>query len=135
MGYVKKDKQRSYQLVWIKTRRLDWIASNGPCVSCGSSDNLEVDHIDPALKTMNPRNIWSRTQEARDKELANCQVLCSPCHKKKTSLERLKEHGTMGRYSNGCRCDECKVARKLKAREERGRVASDFYGDTSSIST
>ena len=120
MGYADKDKQRSYQLGWIKSRRLDWISSKGPCVSCGSFNNLEVDHIDPTLKTMNPKSIWSRTKETRDKELENCQVLCYSCHKEKTSSERLKEHGTMGRYSNGCRCDECKLARKLKAREERG---------------
>ena len=135
MPYGDKAKQREYQRLWIKNRRLEWVTSNGPCVLCGSSDNLEVDHIDPDLKTMNPRSIWSRKQESRDKELENCQVLCYSCHKEKTSLWRLKEHGTMGRYSHGCRCDDCRVARKLKAREERGNTTNDFYGDTSSIST
>jgi hypothetical protein len=30
-------------------------------------------------------------------------------------------HGTNRRYSDGCRCDECREAHKLKAREYRDR--------------
>jgi hypothetical protein len=135
MPYGDKDKQREYQRLWIKARRTEWMASKGPCALCGSSDNLEVDHIDPVLKTMDPRNIWSRRKETREKELENCQVLCSSCHKEKTSLWRLPDHGTIGRYQNGCRCEDCKVARKLKGRYERGRTSNDFHGDASSIST
>jgi hypothetical protein len=31
------------------------------------------------------------------------------------------KHGTDRRYSDGCRCDECREAHKLKAREYRDR--------------
>jgi hypothetical protein len=31
------------------------------------------------------------------------------------------KHGTDRRYNDGCRCDECREANKLKAREDRDR--------------
>jgi 5-methylcytosine-specific restriction endonuclease McrA len=126
MPYGDKDKQREYQRLWIRSRRAEWIASQGNCSKCGSSDQVEVDHIDPVLKTMDPRHIWSRRKETRDKELQNCQVLCFSCHKEKTALWRLPEHGTIGRYQNGCRCADCKTARRLKGREERGSSTDDI---------
>jgi predicted XRE-type DNA-binding protein len=42
-----------------------------------------MNHL-PALKTLSPGAIWSRQQQIRDAELANCQVLCYDCHKAKT---------------------------------------------------
>lgn len=80
-----KEEQTEYQRQWMNQRRQDWIDSQGGCcVECGSADQLEVDHIDPALKTMKPSSLWSRRQEIRDAELANCQVLCYDCHLEKT---------------------------------------------------
>jgi 5-methylcytosine-specific restriction endonuclease McrA len=123
MSYKDHDTQKNYQNNWIKQRRLAWIALNGPCKNCGSTESLEVDHIDPKLKTMNPRSLWSLsdTNEEKITELENCQVLCKPCHKKKTAEARLRPHGTIGRYSNGCRCDLCKCARKIQGRAERAK--------------
>lgn len=104
-----KEEQRQYQLAWMHKRRQDWIDSQGGKCACGSVDRLEVDHIDIKLKTMNPTQIWSRRQEVRDKELANCQVLCYECHKKKT-LKQITSHlthGTLGFYAKGCKCRPC----------------------------
>lgn len=110
MGYV-GDAKREYQLNWVKKRRTDWIESQGgKCIRCSSVDQLQVDHIDPSLKTMNPASIWSRREEVRDKELANCQVLCSPCHKEKSKAERATLpywHGVRQMYDDGCRCKVC----------------------------
>ena len=107
-GQIKRD----YQNKWLQDRRSTWIESQGGvCVKCGSTNDLEVDHIDPSLKTMNPRSIWSRTSDIRTKELNNCQVLCSLCHKDKTKVEQSTPiiHGSYNRgYKKGCNCTDCR---------------------------
>lgn len=88
-----REEQREYQRKWIAQRRIAWVQENGPCAKCGSWLDLEVDHVDPALKAMFPRDIWSRRQEVRDAELAKCQVLCGACHIIKT---RVNHDGARG---------------------------------------
>ena len=89
------------------------------CVRCGSTESLEVDHIDPALKVTH--SVWSWSIPRRDIELAKCQVLCTVCHKAKTKAQRpIPAHGTVSRYSSKawkCRCDLCR-----KANAERGAL-------------
>lgn len=89
MPYKNKEQQRAYQRNWMAARRNMWIEENGPCVKCGSNDNLEVDHINPKLKTKNPSQLWalSVTNPIRIEELKNCQVLCESCHSDKTHKE------------------------------------------------
>lgn len=122
-----KEEQRAYQRQWIAKRRLDWIEENGPCVSCGSSSRLEVDHIDPSTKSMPVRDIWSRREEVRNAELSKCQVLCYECHKKKTAKD-LSDHftiarecGTRQKYAQGCRCEPCTEALRAHWRERRAK--------------
>ena len=84
----------AYQRKWIKDRRDVWVHENGPCQQCGSSDRLEVDHIDPTTKSMQVRSIWSRRLDVREAELAKCQVLCFDCHLAKSKLDlRLVNQG------------------------------------------
>ena len=117
------DKKRAYQLAWVTKRRQAWIDDQGGvCAKCGSNENLEVDHIDPKLKTMQPAAIWSRSDAVRSKELANCQVLCYDCHLKKSAIDRAPEHGTHDRYASivhRCRCDLCTKAHSDLARATR----------------
>jgi 5-methylcytosine-specific restriction endonuclease McrA len=122
MSYKDRDKQRAFQVVWRDARREEFITSkDGKCSTCGSTDRLEVDHIDRSLKTMNPTRIWTRTKEIRDKELLNCQVLCYVCHKEKTIKERKVEHphGVYAKYSSGCRCTECRASNAYRNRVQR----------------
>jgi 5-methylcytosine-specific restriction endonuclease McrA len=103
---------RDYQRQWIADRRQEWIDAHGPC-ACGSTDGLEVDHIDPEQKAMEVSAIWSRRAEVRAVELDKCQVLCRPCHEKKTFKDRHvpRQHGTVRMYKRGkCRCAECRQA-------------------------
>lgn len=120
MPYKDPDKQRAFQRQSVARRRLAWINANGPCAQCGSADRLEVDHIDPALKEMQPRNIWSRRKEVQERELAKCQVLCKRCHFAKT-FEGLGGHGTASRYEKGCRCSSCRAAHAAKNKAWRAR--------------
>lgn len=82
-----KEKQKRFQREWVNKRRSAWITENGPCKICGSLNQLEVDHIDPATKEYAPRLLWSRKKETRDYELKKCQVLCKKCHKEKTKKD------------------------------------------------
>lgn len=106
---------RSYQREWIAKRRREWFAANGPCVRCGSSECLELDHRDSSSKVSH--KIWSWSKTRREAEIAKCQVLCRACHAARHAAERTR-HG-MSRYRNGCRCEVCRTAKRLKRRRER----------------
>ena len=81
---------------YYQRNRDKWLLENGPCQKCGSWDNLEVDHIDPSTKDPLvgypcPQSFWTWSPERRAVELAKCQVLCTNCHKIKTSEEWHKD--------------------------------------------
>lgn len=88
MPFADPEERRRYQREYVAKRRNEWIEENGPCAMCGSSYRLEVDHVDPTTKTMNPASIWTRRKEVREAELAKCQVLCYDCHNKKSSRDK-----------------------------------------------
>jgi 5-methylcytosine-specific restriction endonuclease McrA len=91
-----------------RRRRAEWFRENGPCVGCGSDEDLQVDHRDRAQKVSS--NFWTWSAERRAAELAKCQVLCEPCHKEKTRLElSTAEHGTAAMYKRGCSCVACRT--------------------------
>jgi hypothetical protein len=119
MPYKDPDKQREYTRKWIAERRRVWLENNGPCVKCGSDENLQVDHVDPKLKISH--KVWSWSEKRRNTELAKCQILCSNCHKKKTKSERPESaHGTARRYVKyRCRCEICRTW-KRKDRQKYG---------------
>lgn len=117
MGYKNRDKQREFQRFWIEKVRHLWFLANGPCKGCGSWDDLELDHIDPAEKTTH--RVWSLRPEKRQAELTKCQALCHACHKAKTIAQFSKPlvHGTLNGYSkHRCRCDACREANTERVR-------------------
>lgn len=81
-----KDKQArlEYQREWVAERRKRFFADKS-CVECGSTDRLELDHIDRTTKISN--RIWSWREDRRLAEISKCQILCHDCHKEKSSLE------------------------------------------------
>ena len=52
------------------------------CWCCGATENLQFDHIDPKTKSfnINAQDSWEKLIPELDK----CQLLCPPCHLKKT---------------------------------------------------
>ena len=120
MGYKDPEKQRAYAREWIRKRRQKWFSQNGPCIKCGSWENLELDHIEPEKKISH--NVWSWSQQRRDKELSKCQVLCQECHKAKTAEDKIGpiKHGNGG-YRLGCRCETCTEEHTMKKRSWRAR--------------
>lgn len=94
----------------------------GVCKHCGSSDNLELDHIDRHTKEFVVSQ-YGRSV-SKDKfwdEVNKCQLLCKSCHIKKgyESEDIIKaEHGGFSMYQrHKCRCDICVEAYNKKARE------------------
>jgi 5-methylcytosine-specific restriction endonuclease McrA len=64
-----------------------WIALwilGGACSACESTVDLEIDHVDPDVKSANPTHFLTWSESRFRAELAKCQALCSDCHKEKT---------------------------------------------------
>lgn len=125
MAYKDRDKQREFQRLWRTNRRNAYFAGKF-CVVCKSTDNLELDHIDPSTKKYNPASIWGMSDDNPNKiaELAKCQVLCQTHHREKTSAwwKANRKHGRTW-YKYGCRCDICfKAQQKHNARRNAGLV-------------
>lgn len=103
---------REYNRTTKAARRREWIEANGPCRRCGSADRLEVDHVDPKLKSIEITDLWLRRREIREIELSKCQVLCERCHQEKTTAAVRKpiDHGSVSTYRTlRCRCDKCRA--------------------------
>jgi 5-methylcytosine-specific restriction endonuclease McrA len=112
MPIADPDERRQYHREWIKARRASWLAGKA-CAKCGSTDRLQLDHVDPASKTSH--RIWSWSEPKRLAALSKCQVLCYGCHRTKTDLvDRASKaaHGTRAKYKSdsACRCDACRAA-------------------------
>lgn len=107
MPYADPVRQAEYQREWTARRRARWLAGK-VCVICGSTEDLQVDHIDPRTKVSH--HVWSWSQARREAELAKCQVLCGPHHKEKTKRENYPEmHGHNRYVKHGCRCGPCRA--------------------------
>lgn len=87
------------------------MAKLGPCHFCGSTENIELHHIDPDTKVSH--KIWSWRKERLEAELEKCIGICKECHDKFHGLLKRKaiEHGTLHAYDqHKCRCDACRAA-------------------------
>lgn len=98
----------------------------GKCVWCGSTENLEFDHIDASTKEIDISKMFrNRAKHTWQAELQKCQLLCRTCHKVKSRVEgnhagghnkiENPQHGTAVRYGKlyRCRCDRCRTWKRL----------------------
>lgn len=95
-------------------RRSDLFAFLGNrCNRCGISEGLVFDHIDPTTKSfqLSGRGL-DRAWSVILLEVAKCQLLCKPCHAKKTGTERSVEHGGGSSGKKNCPCAPCKAKKK-----------------------
>lgn len=113
MPYSDPARQRAYQREWMARRRAAWFADKH-CVVCGSTDDLEVDHRDPAQKV--DHKVWSWSATRRDAELVKCDVKCAKHHRRRHADERIVPHGARGYRHRGCRCDVCRAWQSAKNR-------------------
>lgn len=75
----------AYMAYWYQKRKARAIALlGGICVACGSTEDLEFDHVDPPAKSFTITNNLARAWKLVLEELKKCQLLCSQCHDDKT---------------------------------------------------
>jgi 5-methylcytosine-specific restriction endonuclease McrA len=122
------EEYNAYMAAYMKRRQQQRRAKaidqlGGRCVRCGSVEDLQFDHIDPASKVLDIGKIWGASEERFQAEISKCQLLCYPCHSRKTTEERgfkvaKGTHGTLSalRYCNPP-CELCREARNKHARE------------------
>jgi hypothetical protein len=94
----------------------------GKCARCGTTENLEFDHIDPSTKVFAISAELSRAWAALVQEASKCQLLCKPCHVAKGEDRPELKHGTYYVYWYWtCRCDPCKAANASKSADLRAK--------------
>lgn len=108
------EQHRISELARYHRRRNNAIQTlGGKCVVCGTTENLELDHIDPKTKSFGISQMWSVRLERFQKELGKCQLLCKKHHVEKTKNDSTyTETHSYTRYMNKkykCRCDVCKA--------------------------
>lgn len=126
MPYTREER-RKYQAEYRQRRRREAIEYlGGACVVCGTTEDLEFNHMDPREKSFNLSKFWG-TKAAFWEEVEKCNLLCTPHHKEETarqyatgelvSWERPTlpyAHGTERMYAKkGCRCPDCREAKRL----------------------
>lgn len=130
MPYKDKNQRNEYQKAWMARRRQDWL-SDKSCVDCGSTKDLQVDHVDASTKISH--RVWSWSDERRLAELDKCVTRCSTHHREKTIKNR--EHA-IGTQISSSKLDEEKVRlireKFLKGQSKRG-LARDFNVDEKAI--
>lgn len=94
----RKDYIARYNLARYKKRMAEAIEIlGGACVICGSTENLQLDHINPSTKKFNVGKLWSVNQEEFLEEITKCQLLCFTCHIAKTIVYDKKQKVHMGK--------------------------------------
>ena len=105
---------RVYMLNRYHERRAEsYRILGGLCVVCETTEDLQIDHIDPALKTLEIGKLWSVAKAKYLKELEVCQLLCGEHHREKTSREQSVEHGGGVSGKRNCPCDPCRVKKAV----------------------
>ena len=66
MGYKSREQQQEYQRIWRSRRRAEYFKDKS-CVQCGSTEKLELDHIDPKTKKYSPAALWSMSDSNPNK--------------------------------------------------------------------
>lgn len=119
-----REYMREYMKQYSAKRRqkaLDLLG--GVCVVCGTSENLEIDHIDPSTKSFTIARGWHHAWSKIEDELRKCQLLCQPHHIAKSSAERSVDHGAGLTGKKNCRCELCGPLKNAYAqRRKQGSV-------------
>ena len=83
-----KEKMREERREHHKEKRAHCIEYlGGKCVVCGTTHNLQFDHIKREEKKYNIAEKISIKFDNLKEELDKCQLLCAPCHLQKTAKE------------------------------------------------
>ena len=64
----------------------------GKCVGCGTTENLQFDHLDRTIKKFNVAKHVCMAWDKLTVEADKCQLLCYQCHNLKTSVYHDANH-------------------------------------------
>jgi len=124
---VRTPQERAVHAKYVKRYREEWVAANGPCAKCGSTEGLVAAYRDPASAVRRASTIWAQSVSVRLAELAKCHVICGQCYLDIQAAERRSrgfKHGTRSMYrKHGCRCDECRSWNSAHRKRERERAS------------
>lgn len=120
-----------------RQRMIDYLG--GHCVICGTTENLEFDHVDRDKKSFNIQKNMTLSNPDVRAELDKCQLLCNEHHREKTARENSGfKHGTdyawMKKHCSCAMCLEAKdkwnESRNAKRRKSGGRVKGPYNRPT-----
>lgn len=135
-GQVSQSKCRTHYNEYMKNymlqryhRRRELIIDElgGECTECGSTEELEIDHLNPEEKSFDWGKALAGYSEKRIREeIIKSQLLCNEHHEGKTRKDLAKkfgqrehwEHGTLAGYRY-CREECCKKAKSKSNKEYR----------------
>lgn len=69
----------------------------GCCVGCGTTQNLQFDHIDRTTKSCNVTQLLAGKLDKLVEEAQKCQLLCDNCHRTKTLINHDCNHLAEGK--------------------------------------
>ena len=120
-----KEYHREY---WRKRRQeiIDYLGSK--CVKCGTTDNLEIDHINPSDKSFHISKRLSLSTQRE--EVDKCQLLCHEHHMVKTVSEKKPyTHGTIYAWMKvKCECVVCSKAKRIWYDKRNAKRRNQFNG-------
>ena len=74
-----------------RERRIQMVEyAGGKCVGCGTTENLQFDHIDRKAKKANVSRMFDFNIEILKEEVDKCQLLCYDCHEYKSLINHDK---------------------------------------------
>jgi len=113
----------------------------GVCVVCGSTEDLEIDHIDESQKEFSVSTYWGTSdKESLQREIDKCQLLCYTHHLEKSIEYRRKiappyKHGTMySCYKRKCVCEICEAAKKVFGERKNAKRSKNKRAKTHLLS-
>lgn len=82
-----RDERRKYQAEYRRKRRDKAIALlGGKCIVCGTTEDLEFNHIDPNTKRFQLAT-WDGKQSLYWEEVLKCNLLCKTHHDEETARQ------------------------------------------------
>jgi 5-methylcytosine-specific restriction endonuclease McrA len=98
MPLKNKNHYRDYMREYMKDRYRRYRAAaadilGAKCSQCGGAEELQFDHVNPKYKEARIDRLFSTAAPRRMfEELGKCQLLCFPCHRKKSIAQRKAGH-------------------------------------------
>jgi len=87
LSYYDRRYKSIYQKEARRKKRIECVEYlGGKCVGCGTTENLQFDHIDRNTKSFQLAHKYGNSFAYLKPELDKCQLLCKECHELKSQI-------------------------------------------------